>query len=442
MRKGIPVVPTRYIIATLFIAALLLLVAIVQAPRPSRAGGVALPETPTALTLDGFEVVAELPLDEGWAPRFQGTRDPDQPDPWPFEGGFGTPWEPASPYLGDQGVALNGPRGRSDLVLWRGLEWRHYRFDLPLVSARLHPRRPNRVLVTLQSGATRFETRLMEVPEGRVLWSVDSGPWSRFSWDGGAVLVGLVDPGTGGRMLLSALRGDGERGPATLADWTEPGLPPPPRNWPVKTEQLWDDGRDQPGASLLLPWGPDSRLWMPAQDRLWVAEGLQWTLWGLEEGGWRRLGAGAGILDGQPPERMGLVRSALDGSPERALTGLRQAEWAAVAAEAPPWPVYDPAWYWREGQGALSAWDLRWNETGPRLPAETQREALRRRFQGDWRAGQALRVSLRGWLPAGPEVALREAQGVGWVWVGQRIVLAKLRENERVRTLRRFPGLR
>lgn len=435
-------VPTRYIIATLFIAALLLLVAIVQAPRPARSGGVALVEAPTALTLDGFEVVAELPLEEGWAPRFQGTRDPDQPDPWPFEGGFGTPWEPASPYLGDQGVALNGPRGRSDLVLWRGLEWRHYRFDLPLVSARLHPRRPNRVLLTLQSGAARFETRLMEVPEGRVLWSVDSGPWSRFSWDGGAVLLGLADPGNPGRLLLSALHGDGDGRPATLADWSEPGLPPPARGWPVKVEQLWDDGRDQPGASLLVPWSPEGRLWMPAQDRLWIAEGPRWTLWGLEEAGWRRLAAGPGLLDGQPPERMGLVRNALDGAPERATSGLRQAAWDAVPADAPPWPAYDPAWLWREGRGAMSAWDLRWNEPAPALPAETQREALRRRFQGDWRAGQALRVSLRGWLPAGPEVALREGQGVGWVWVGQRIVLAKLRENERVRALRRIPGLR
>lgn len=441
MWKGIQVVPTRYLIATLFIAALLLLVAIVQAPRPSRAGGVAVPEATTALTLDSFEVVAELPLDEGWAPRFQGTRDPDQPDPWPFEGGFGSPWEPASAYLGDLGVALNGPRGRSDLVLWRGLEWRHYRFDLPLVSARLHPRRPNRILVTLQSGAARFETRLMEVPEGRVLWSVDSGPWSRFSWDGGAVLVGLADPGNPNRILLSTLSGDGEKGTATLADWSEPGLPPPARNWPVKVEQLWDDGRDQPGASLLLPWGPDCRLWMPAQDRLWVADGAGWALWGLEAGIWRRLATGAGVLDGQPPERMGLVRSAADGSPERASSDPRQADWTPVAAEAPPWPAYDPAWCWHGG-GAFSAWDLRWNDPAPRLPPETQRDALKRRFLGDWRAGQALRISLKGWLPAGPEVALREAHGVGWVWVGQRIVLVKLPENERVRTLRRFPGLR
>ena len=57
--KGPSLIPTRYIIATLFIAALLLLVAVVQAPRSSKAGGVTVPDTPTALTLDSFEVVAD-----------------------------------------------------------------------------------------------------------------------------------------------------------------------------------------------------------------------------------------------------------------------------------------------------------------------------------------------------------------------------------------------
>jgi hypothetical protein len=435
-------IPTRYLIATLFIAALLLLMAVVQAPRSAKAGGVATPDTPTALTLDSFEVVAELPIEDGWAPRFQGTRDPDQADPWPFEGGFGAPWEPASPYLGDQGVALNGPKDRSQLVLWRGLEWRHYRFDLPLTSARLHPRRPNRLLVTLQSGAGRFETRLLELPEGRLLWSVDSGPWSRFSWDGTAILIGLADPETPGRLLLSSLRNDSDKGESSLAAWDEPGLPAAPRGWPVKPEQLWYDGRDQPGASLLVPWGGEARLWMPSQDRLWVADGPHWTLWGLEGGAWRRLAAGTGILEAHPPQAMGLVRIAGDGSPERAVSGLRQAEWVVPPGDAAPWPAYDPAWYWRNDRSALSAWDLRWNEAPPPLPAESQREALRRRFKGDWRTGQALRVSLKGWLPHGAEVAMREPQGAAWVWVGQRVVLANLRETERVRTLRRLPGLR
>lgn len=433
-------VPTRYLIATLFIAALLLLVAVVQAPRASTAGGVAKPDTPTALTLDSFEVVAELPLEDGWAPRFQGTRDPDQSEPWPFEGGFGAPWEPASPYLGDQGIALNGPNGRSVLALWRGLEWRHYRFDLPMVSARIHPRRANRLLLTLQTGAARYETRLLELPEGRVLWSVDSGPWSRFSWDGGAVLVGLADPEHPARLLLSALRNDPDRGAASLAAWDEPDLPAAAKVWPVKVDQLWYDGRDQPGASLLVPWSPEGRLWMPAQDRLWTTEGLQWILWGLQDGGWRRLAQGAGALDAHPPRAMALVRLAEDGAPERVASDLRGARWEGPAKDEPPWPAYDPAWCWLDEGGAISAWDLRWN--APALPPETQREALKRRFLGDWRTGQALRASLKGWLPAGPEVALREAQGVAWVWIGQRIVLAKLHENARVRTLRRLSGLR
>ena len=104
-------IPQRYIIASLFIAAMLLLFAVVQAPRPVSEGGVGNAAAPAIMSLGGYESVAEYRLQEGWSPRFQSTKDPDQPDPWPFEGGFGTPWEPASPYLADQGLALNGPRG-------------------------------------------------------------------------------------------------------------------------------------------------------------------------------------------------------------------------------------------------------------------------------------------------------------------------------------------
>ena len=96
-------IPQRYIIATLFIAAMLLLFAVVQAPRPVSAGGVGAAETPAVMNLGGFELVTELRLADGWAPRFQGTVDPDQAEAWPYEGGFGTPWEPASPYWRGRG---------------------------------------------------------------------------------------------------------------------------------------------------------------------------------------------------------------------------------------------------------------------------------------------------------------------------------------------------
>jgi hypothetical protein len=177
-------IPTKYLIATLFIAAMLLLVAIVQGLRPASGGGIVADAPAAVLSLQSFPVEASSRLEDRWSPRFEGAQDPDQPEPWPFEGGFGAPWEPASPYLLDQGFAVNGPQGRSEVRLWRGLEWRVVRFDSPLVSARMHPRRPDRLLVTLASGPSRFETELLAIPEGRVLWSVLAGPWSRFSWDG------------------------------------------------------------------------------------------------------------------------------------------------------------------------------------------------------------------------------------------------------------------
>lgn len=436
------VIPTRYIIASLFIAALLLLAAVVQAPRAPRSGGVAKPDALTALSLESFEVVAEYRLEEGWVPRFQGTRDPDQPDPWPFEGGFGAPWEPASAYLGDQGFALNGPKGRSEVTLWRGLEWRHYRFDSPLVSARVHPQRPNRLLVTLQRGSEHFETRLLEVPEGRVLWSSDSGPWSRFSWDGRAVLLGLEDPQREDRLLVSVLRAEADPGPTTLAPWDEKGLPAAPRGWSLRQEQLWDDGQDLPGARVLVPWGETSRLWLPRRDRLWVAEAKAWTLWELEDGTWSRRETGPGQLEAHPPVGLGLSRGPVGtAAPRETAPGDRPA-WSPVDEQLPAWPDRDPAWYWREDGSALTAWDLRWNERGSALPRERQREALLNRFRGDWRTALSLRASVKGWLPRGPEVALREGQGSAWVWVGDRILLVRLQETERLRALKRLPGLR
>ena len=127
-------IPKRYLFASMFIAAMLMLLAVVQAPRSTREGGAVLESSPVAQTLESFETLAEFRLEDGWVPRFQGAQDPDQEQPWPFGGGFGTPWEPASAYLADQGLALNGPGGHSQVILWRGLEWRHYRFDAPIAS--------------------------------------------------------------------------------------------------------------------------------------------------------------------------------------------------------------------------------------------------------------------------------------------------------------------
>ena len=243
----------RYLIATLFIAGMLLLVAVVQAFKPPREGGVAPDAAVLSLNLDSFEAIADLRLEDGWTPRFMAAQDPDQLESWPSEGGFGTAWEPASPFMADQALALNGPGGRSEVALWHGLEWRHYRFDAPLASARLDPAKHNRLLVTLNLGRGHFQTKLIEVPEGRVLWAVDSGPWSRFSWDGKAVLVGVFDPAQATRLLLAALPVEGEWPDSSLAPWNEEGMPGPPRGFPVRLEQLWDDGKDLPGPKLLVP---------------------------------------------------------------------------------------------------------------------------------------------------------------------------------------------
>ena len=429
-------VPKRYLFASMFIAAMLMLLAFVQAPRSTREGGAMAPDAPAALSMESFETLAEYRLREGWTPRFQGAQDPDQDQPWPFGGGFGTPWEPASAYLADQGLALNGPRGDSEVVLWRGLEWRHYRFDAPLASARLDPAKGNRLLVTLRLSPRQFETRLLEIPEGRVLWATDSGPWSRFSWDGQAVLLGLRPPGPEPGLLLASLPVDGELPAATLAPWDEKGLPAPPRAWPVRQEQLWDDGKDLPGARLMVPWQTGGRLWFPRRDHLWVTAGNTWTLWELAGGLWRRAAAGPGLLHAQPPLRMGLLTNDKKAGPARRTSPLDQASWQPVAADAEPWPPYDPAWAWWSEDLAATAWDVRWGRPSS-LPPERQRAALVRANRADWLTASHLRASVRGWLPQGPEVAVRESAGVAWVWVGDRALLDRLQPSARLAAIRK-----
>ena len=394
------------------------------------------PDTPAALSMESFETLAEYRLREGWTPRFQGAQDPDQDTAWPYGGGFGTPWEPASAYLADQGLALNGPKGHSEVALWRGLEWRHYRFDAPIASARLDPVKGNRLLVTLTLSPKRFETRLLEIPEGRVLWSTDSGPWSRFSWDGKAVLLGLRAPGAEG-LLLTAMPVEGEVPPATLAPWDEKGLPPPPRAWPTRQEQLWDDGKDLPGARLLVPWQPGARVWFPLRDRIWVSSGNVWTLWTRTGGLWRREAAGPGALSAQPPLRMALVLTdRKDAAPQRKTGPLDKVKWEPAPADGEPWPPYDPAWAWWSGDLAATAWDLRWGKAEA-LPKERQRDALLRATRPDWITASRLRASVRGWLPGGPEVAMREASAVAWVWVGDRAILERLQPTRRLSSVRK-----
>lgn len=431
-------IPTKYLIATLFIAGMLLLVAISQSMRPASGGGIVADAPAVVLGLDSFPVEASTRLEDGWSPRFKGAQDPDQSEPWPFEGGFGAPWEPASPYLLDQGFAVNGPQGRSEVRLWRGLEWRSYPFSSPLVSARMDARRPDRLLVILAAGPGRFETELLAIPEGRVVWSVMAGPWSRFAWDGRAVLVGFLE-GADRHLLLSSLPVDGDPPEATLAAWDEKGQPPPPKGLPLKAEQLSDDGRDLPGAKVAVPWQEGDRLWMPQADRLWVSAKGGWSLWKLEDRHWRRDAAGPGLLEAQPPSHMGLTAPVLPPGEgmDRSAGPLDQAKWTPVPGDEPPWPACDPAWAWGEGS-ALTAWDGRWRPFTEALPPERQRAALAAAFRPDWLSAKALRRSVAGWLPAGPEVALREVQDRAWIWVGDRVLLVKLPGLARSRRVRKI----
>lgn len=437
MKRNEPndVIPKRYLIATLFIAAMLVLLAVVQAPRSREKGGVAITAAPASLSLESFETLAEYRLLDGWAPRFQGTRDPDQAEPWPYAGGFETPWEPASPFLSDQGFAINGPRGQSEILMWRGLEWRRYRFDAPICSARLDPLRGNRLLVTLSLGKDRFETRLMEVPEGRVLWSSDSGPWSRFSWDGKAALFGLQSPTTEAGWLLTALPVESELGAQTLAPWDEDTFAPPPKGTLTRPEQLWDDGKDLPGPRLFVHLGPNARIWFPTRDRLWLSNGETWAFWALQSGTWRRLGQGTGLLAAHPPLHMGRLLPDKEG-PERTLSPLTELAWKDVSMETAPWPAFDAAWAWKGEDGALTAWDTRWGKGMEGFPKEPQRQGLISAYRSDWRAASNLRASVRGWLHDGPEIALREASEVAWVWVGDRVLLVRLHPSERLRKVR------
>ncbi len=428
----------------MFIAAMLVLLAFVQAPRSTREGGAMVTDGTVELSMESFETLAEYRLQDGWAPRFQGAQDPDQDKPWPYGGGFGTPWEPASAYLADQGLALNGPDWHSEVVIWRGLEWRHYRFDAPIASARLDPQKGNLLLVTLRLDARRFETRLMEIPEGRVLWSTDSGPWSRFSWDGQAVLLGLRPPGADTSLLLTALPVDGGIRPAHPGSMGRKGPARAPQGpgRPARSS-CGTTARICPGARLAVPWQRGRQALVPFPGPpVGLLSGNQWTLWARSAGVWRRDAAGPGVLYAQPPLRMALlVSEKKDGSVTRKVGPLDQARWEPVPAETRPWPDYDPAWAWWSPELAATAWDLRWGKDAA-LPRERQREALLRANRPDWITASGLRASVRGWLPDGPEVAVREASAVAWVWVGDRAILERLQPTGRLKSVRKALKLR
>ena len=155
-------------------------------------------------------------------------------------------------------------------------------------------------------------------------------------------------------------------------------------------------------------------------DRLWVGSVQGWTSWSVQSGQWRRQATGAGLLIAQPPDRMGLVAPLPEEGMVRQTSPVERVEWTPLPQDALPGRPGDAAWVWRDG-GAFDAWDQRWNESA--LPPERQRQSLFETYRPEWRTAMGLRASVKGWLPRGPEVALREPLGVAWVWVGDCILL-------------------
>jgi hypothetical protein len=84
----------------------------------------------------------------------------------------------------------------------------------------------------------------------------------------------------------------------------------------------------------------------------------------------------------------------------------------------------------------VDAWDRCWGNPG--LAPERQRQAVTDYFRSEWRSALELRASVKGWLPYGPEVAMREPQGVAWVWVGTRIVQVRLVDVARIHVLKKL----
>jgi len=139
----------------------------------------------------------------------------------------------------------------------------------------------------------------------------------------------------------------------------------------------------------------------------------------------------------QPPLGMALTVPARKSEPAtRQTSPLEAADWTPVPDSVPAWPDYDPAWLWWSQDLAATTWDQRWGEGAPSLPKERQRQALLRAFRPEWRSAVGLRASVKGWIPGGPETALREAAEAAWVWVGDRAILVRLQATLRLKSVK------
>ena len=356
-------IPRRYLFASMFIAAMLILLAFVQAPKPIRDGGIFAIKDSATLCMDSFETIAEYRLQDGWAPRFQGAKDPDKDQAWSYVGGFGAPWEPASAYLADQGFAMNGPNKQSEVVIWKSMEWRHYRFNTPLVSARLDPIKSKLLLITLMVANNKFETRLIRLSDGQLLWSIESGPWSCFSWDGQAVIFGFHSIKNKAKLRLVTIQTTATDFKETLNNLYKQSISLLSKNNSLKREQLINN-KNILGAHLVIPWQSGARMWFPYKNKLWVSVGNIWSFWSLNEDKWHCDATGFGELYAQPPIKMGLI--AYDrklNSIARKIGPLNQVNWEAIPTGFKKWPTYDSAWAWWSDDFASTAWGLQWGKT-------------------------------------------------------------------------------
>ncbi|MEZ0120212.1 MAG: hypothetical protein SGVNAXEH_000337 [Holophagaceae bacterium] len=418
--------------ASLFIGGLLLLLSLAQGLfRKSDDLVFGRDTTPALLDIDNFSVEASLHLEPGWKPLFH---KPQEPESEPLGSwGFGFPWESAAPFSSPHGFPLNGPGGRSKIYLWRNLEWRAYSYEAPIVSFRLNPSNNKQALVTFQFGLKRYETQLIDYPENRIRWSIPSGPWSRFSWDGRSVLIGFFEKSN--RLLVSTWSIDEEPSEKSLAAYREPDFQRVPADLATRPDSLSDDGRDLPGNRIVLIWSKSHQMWFPRSDQLWVSDGSFWTLWHLNEQGWKRTQGGAGQLIPQFPDHFRLVTPLKNDT----LGMVNVDEKAPLSIQKwdpsrDPLPQDSDRWFWKS-TGAISYEGERWGSARA-IPRTRWAEELREKYKAETQRVLQRRPELRSDLLQGPRLQLLEAHGKAWVWVGDEIYLLNLLDTSTTRAVR------
>jgi len=418
--------------ASLFIGGLLLLLSFAQGLFRENDEGIFKLTSESVMTqIDNFSVETSLYVEPGWKPILSNHYEPEM-NPLGSRD-FGLPWEPASVFSSPYGFPLNGPGGRSKVYLWKNLEWRTYSYEVPIVSFRFNPRNNKQALVTFQFGSKRYETQLIDYPENRIRWSIPSGPWSRFSWDGRSVLIGFFEKSN--RLLVSTVSVDEDPRVRSLAAYEEPDFQKVPDDLVTRPERLSDDGRDLPGDRVTLIWSKFHQMWLPRSDQLWVCDGSFWTLWHLSSKGWKRTQGGAGLLTPQFPDYFRLVTPLKNDTlgmvnvDDKAPLSIRP-----VDPSEDPLPKYYDRWFWKS-TGAISYDGERWGSARA-IPRTRWAEELRKKYTGETQRVLQRRPELRSDLLQGPRLQLLEAHGKAWVWVGDEIYLLNLLDTSTTRAVR------